>query len=104
MVRAKSTIVGASIAEFAVEGQRNRARLVIAPVRRVCLRVCVNQGFERPAIGAALSHVHSVVAQQHFGIDHLPAFGADAAGEFIKDVVRVLFHKSPNERFWKFHE
>src|SRR5260370_42478880 len=96
MVRAQSAIVRTSVAEFTAERQRNRPWLVVASLSGICLGIGVNQCFERPAIWAALAHIDLVVAQNHLGVDHLPALGADAAGQFIEDVVGVLFHNSPN--------
>jgi len=96
MVWAQSAVVRTAIVDLAIEGQRNRPRLVVTGLRRVRLGIRVNQGLEGPTIGAALAHVDLVVAQEDLGVDHLPALGADAAGQFIEDVVGVLFHKSPN--------
>ena len=82
--------------DFPVKGQRNRPRFVVASLRGVCLGIGVYECFERAAIRTALAHVYLVVAQHHLGVDHLPALWADAAGQFIEDVVGVLFHNSPS--------
>ena len=96
MVWAQSAVVRTSVVDFPVKCQRDRPRFVVTGLGGVCLGIGVYQGFERPAIWAPLTHVDLVVAQHHLGVDHLPALGADAAGQFIEDVVCVLFHNSPS--------
>ena len=39
----------------------------------ISLRVSIDKGLERAAIGASLGHVHLVVAQQNLRVNHLPA-------------------------------
>src|SRR5260370_18959420 len=96
MVWAQSAVVRTSIVDFAVKGQRDRPRFVVTGLPSVCLGSADAQAFEGTALRAALAHVDLVVTQHHLGVDHLPALGANAAGQFIEDVVGVLFHNSPN--------
>ena len=90
MVRAQAAIVRAAVLHFGRELHGNRARLVELRGIRIGLRVAINQPFEHAMIRAALAHVDLVVANQDVRVDHAPAFRANAARQFIEDVVGVL--------------
>ena len=80
----------AAVLDLGAVGKRNRARLIELAEVCVGLGIAINKRLEGTAVGAALGHVNLVVAQQDLGVDHFPALRADAAGEFIEDVVCVL--------------
>src|SRR5216683_5965279 len=90
VVRAEAAVVGTAIEDFGAVGQRNGAGFVVFAECRVGFRIGVNECLERPALRTALAHVNLVVAQNYLCIDDLTTVRADAACEFVKDVVGVL--------------
>ena len=90
VVRTKTAIVGTTVVDFGAVRQGNGSRLVEFAECRVGFRVGVNKCFERSALRAALAHVDLVVAQNDLRIDDSSALGADAASQFVEDVVGIL--------------
>ena len=80
----------ATVLDLRAVSERNCSGLVELAEVCISLRVSIDKGLERAAIGASLGHVHLVVAQQNLRVNHLPAYRTDAAREFVEDVVRVL--------------
>ncbi len=72
-------------------GQRDCARLVVFPKRRIGFGIAIDQRLERTTVWTALAHVNFVVAQNHLSVDHPAALGTNAAGQFVKDVVGISF-------------
>ena len=72
--------------------QGNSARFVKLRCARICLGITINQRFELPMLGAALAHIDLVIPKDYMSIDHPPAFRADTAGEFVKDIIRIFFN------------
>ena len=83
--------LGAAAVNFRSVCQRNGARFVVLTERGVGPSVAVNEGLEGAALRAALAHEDLVVAQNDLRVDDLATVGADAASEFVEDVVGVLF-------------
>src|SRR5260370_6606809 len=90
VIRAESAVIGAAIVNIGPVGQRNGAGFVVFAECRVGFRIGVNECLERPALRTALAHVNLVVTQNYLCIDDLATVRADAACEFVKDVVGVF--------------
>ena len=60
----------------------------------VGLRIGVHERLERPAFGAALTHVDLVVTQNDVRIDDASTLRTNAASQFMEDVVRI-------DLFWR---
>ena len=90
VIGTQAAIVRAAVLDLSGEFKRDGAGLVELRGVGVQLRVAIDQCFERSMIGAALAHVDLVVADQDVGVDDAAALGADAAGQFVEDVVRVF--------------
>ena len=75
MVRAEAAIVRAAVFDLRSVSERDRARLVELAEGGVRFRVAVDQSFEGSTVGAALAHVHFVIAEQDLGVDDLRQLG-----------------------------
>ena len=91
VVRAEAAVVGTAIVNFGVIGQRNGAGFFVFAECRVGFCVAVNKYLERAALRAALAHVNLVVAQKNLSVDDSSALGANAASQFIENVIRIFF-------------
>src|SRR5260370_41833799 len=91
VVRREAAVVGTAIVDFGGVGQRNGARFVVFAECRVGFRVGVNKCLERSTLWAALAHINFVVAQKNLSVDDSSALGANAASQFIEDVICIFF-------------
>src|SRR5260370_3585124 len=91
VVRAEAAVVGTAIVDFGAVGQRNGARFVVFAECRVGFRVGVNKCLKRSALWAALPHVNLVVTQKDLSVDDSSAVRANAARQFIENVIRMFF-------------
>ena len=97
MVGAEAAIIGATFFNFRPISKRNRTWLVEFAETGVGLSVAVDQSFEGPTVGTPFRHEHFVIAEQDFGVDHSLALGADAAGEFVEDVIGIFLSNSAHD-------
>ncbi len=91
VVGAEAAVIGAAILDFGAVRQWNGARFVVFAECGVGFRIAVNKRLERPTLRAALAHVNFVVAQKNLSIDDSPAVRANAASQFIEDVIGIFF-------------
>src|SRR6267143_4921224 len=90
VVRAEAAVVGTAIVNFGVIGHRNGAGFVVFAKCRVGFCVAVHKSLERPTLRAALAHVNLVVAQKYLSIDDSSAVRANAASQFIENVICIF--------------
>ena len=91
VVGAEAAVVGTAVVDFGAVGQRNGARFVVFAECRVGFRVGVNKCLERSALRAALAHVNLVIAQKNLSVDDSSALRANAASQFIENVICIFF-------------
>src|SRR6516165_1087995 len=89
MVRTEPAVMRASLAKFAVEGERDRSGFVVAAERDISFGIAIDKRLKWPAIRAALAHIDLVVPQQDLRVDHFPAIRANAARQLEEDIIRV---------------
>src|SRR5258708_38706840 len=97
MVWTETAIMRAAFFDLRTVCKRNRSRLVELAETRVGLGVPVDQSFEGSTVGTPLRHEHFVIAEQDFGVDYLLAVGADAAGEFVEDVIGIFLSNTAHD-------
>src|ERR1017187_6357222 len=107
VVGAKTAIVGTAFSNVSSVGKWDRSRLVELAEAGVCLGIAVDQCLERAAIRASLDHedlvlpqldLRVVLPQHDLRVDHSPALRANAARQFVKDVVRVFLRDPAHRR------
>ena len=91
VLRAEAAVEGAAVFDLGAEVQGDGAGLVESDAADVHLGVGADDALEPAVLWAAFSHVDLVVADDYLGIDDGFAFGADGPGEFVEDIVGVLF-------------
>ncbi len=80
-----------ALGDLGRELKRYGTRLVEPGRVDVGLSIAINQRLKGAVVRAELVHMDLIVAQQDFGINHPPAFGTNAAGEFVEDIVGIVF-------------
>ena len=89
---AQAAVQRAAVLDLGAEFQWDGARLVELDRVHVHLGVGTDDALEPAVVRAPFPHVDLVVADDDLGVDHRFALGADAAGQFVEDVVCVLFN------------
>src|SRR5229473_425019 len=97
MIRTEPAVIRTSFFDFRSVGKRDRAWLVELAETRVGFGVPVDQSFEGSTVGTPLRHEHLVISEQDFGVDYFLAIGADAAGEFVEDVIGIFLSNSAHD-------
>ena len=97
MVRTEAAIMRAPFFDFRSVRERDRARLVELAEGGIGFGVPIDQSFEGSTVGTPLGHEHFVIAEQDFGVDYFLAIGADAAGEFVKDVIGIFLSNTAHD-------
>jgi hypothetical protein len=86
---AEAAVEWAAVMHLGLELERDGARLVVAQLSEVELRVGIDQRFERAVLRTALAHDDLVVTDVQLRVDHALAKGADRTGQLEKDLVSV---------------
>ena len=89
MLRAQSAVEGTAVQDFGAELQGHGPRLVELDGVHIHLSVGTNDALEPIVVRAPFAHVDLVVPDDHLSIDDPFAFGANAAGQLMEDVVGV---------------
>ena len=95
---AEPAVERAALGHLGLELERQRAGLVVALLRHVELGVRVDERLELAVVGAALAQHDPVVADQHLGVHHDLAQGADRLRvleeDFFAVPARHSFHQA----------
>ena len=91
VLRAQAAVQGAAVFDLGAEFQGQSARLVEFDRVHIHLGVGADDALGPAVGGAPFAHVDLVVADDDLGVYDRLTFGADAAGQLVEDVVRVLF-------------
>ena len=89
--RAKAAVQRAAVFDLSAELQGDGAGFVELDGVDVHLGVGADDAFEPAVFGTPLSHVDLVVPDDYLSVDDGLAFGTDAAGELMEDIIGVLF-------------
>ncbi len=87
---AQPAVLGTAVDHLGAEFQGDRAGLVVAQRTEVHFGVGAYQGLEPSVVRAPLPHDDPAILDQYLGVDGLQTPGADAPGQLVENVVRVL--------------
>jgi hypothetical protein len=89
VVGTEAAVIGTAVLDWGSETERDRARLVELRLRGVGRGIAIDKRPDWPMVGAALAHVDLAVPQQDLGVNYPPAGRADAARQFIENLIGI---------------